>query len=318
MEDVNRHMEWERKWLEGQISSEEASQKNSLESFDQLKRAVEQTKDFSIPSSKSADKAWQELESKLNHAPQAKVISMTRRSWITGIAASIILAVGAFFLIPALDASKTTTYNTAVAENETLTLPDNSIIHLNAVSQVSFNESQWNDERVIDLEGEAFFEVEPGSKFTVRTSAGSVSVLGTSFNVRVREQELIVACKTGKVQVTNLAKNESVIITPAEMVNVKEDQISEVLDINTSRIATWMDKEFDFESMSLSSVFNELERQYGVSVETDLDRITLEDPLTATLPTDNLDDAIQIIELLKGLEAQVSADKKTIKFNKSN
>ena len=46
-----------------------------------------------------------------------------------------------------------------------------------------FDKKRFTDERIIQLRGEAFFEVEKGSRFVVQTGKGAVEVLGTSFNV---------------------------------------------------------------------------------------------------------------------------------------
>ena len=166
------------------------------------------------------------------------------------------------------------------------------------------------------LEGEGFFEVKRGSKFAVKTATGIVSVLGTSFNVRERDGSLEVACKTGKVSVAYIGSEQVVAITPGEMVSISDGEINDIEKVNTTRVAAWLNKEFDFESMPLTSVFKELERQYDISIETEFDQTMLEEPLTATLPTDNLDNAIQTLELIKGFKGVVSEDGRTITFKR--
>jgi len=54
---------------------------------------------------------------------------------------------------------------------------------LNSKSTISFNKTDWKNNRQLTLDGEAYFKVEKGSTFTVNTNNGSVTVLGTQFNV---------------------------------------------------------------------------------------------------------------------------------------
>lgn len=63
-----------------------------------------------------------------------------------------------------------------------MTLPDGSVVRLNSVSRLSYKPLGWYFSRSAELSGEAFFEVEKGSKFTIYSMLGSTSVLGTSFN----------------------------------------------------------------------------------------------------------------------------------------
>src|SRR5690554_607376 len=76
------------------------------------------------------------------------------------------------------------------------TLPDGSKVKLNKEAVAYYNSSVWFLNRKIKLlSGEAFFDVNPGKKFTVETEMGDISVLGTSFNVSVNNNNLKVACK---------------------------------------------------------------------------------------------------------------------------
>jgi transmembrane sensor len=247
------------------------------------------------------------------------VISISRRNWIIGVAASFTLALGAFFLFPT--GEENPILQTTYAQSDVISLPDGSIIHLNAVSSAGYNAESYDEQRQITLEGEAFFEVVKGSPFTVTTDEGTVRVLGTSFNVRSRDGELTVACKTGKVGVTPTGSNDMIILTPGEMVVINNQDpnqqvIGEVEEINTNRIASWIDNEFDFESMSMQDVFKEVERQYNVRIESSFDQATLEETMTGTIATDNLEEAIKTLEFMKNIEATVSDNGKKIIFNK--
>jgi len=317
MEEEKRQIKWEQQWLEGKISSKDAARFSADASFDALEKIVDASQHLDVPRVTSKEEAWQKLEDNISKKSSPKIISISRRNWIIGVAASFTLALGAFFLFPSGEENEI--HETTYAQNDVMSLPDGSIIHLNAVSSAGYNAESYDKKRQITLEGEAFFEVVKGKQFSVRTDEGTVTVLGTSFNVRSRNGELTVACKTGKVGVTPIDSDEMIILTPGERVKItKQDQqiIGEVEKINTNRIASWIKNEFDFESMSIQDVFKEVERQYNIRIESTFDQATLEETMTGTIATDNLEEAIQTLEFMKNIEATVSDNGKTIIFKK--
>ncbi len=119
----------------------------------------------------------------------------------------------------------------------------------------------------MDLSGEAFFEVTKGEKFTVKTKMGDVQVLGTSFNVSVRNNAFSVSCKTGKVKVSFANSNEeSVLLTKGESVIFEKDTVKRsVVDI--LKIAKWKEGTFHYINRPVSEVFDEIKRQYDVKIK---------------------------------------------------
>ena len=75
---------------------------------------------------------------------------------------------------------------------------------LNSKSTITFNKHNWDTNRTLELNGEAFFDVEKGNTFTVKTSQGNVSVLGTEFNVNASVDFFRVSCYEGKVKVSEM------------------------------------------------------------------------------------------------------------------
>ena len=78
----------------------------------------------------------------------------------------------------------------------------------------NYSATSWNDgERILKLKGQVYFEVKKGSKFSVRSTQGIVSVLGTSFNIYDREGAYKVECFTGKVKVESIESETKVYLT---------------------------------------------------------------------------------------------------------
>ena len=303
--------DWEQDWLEGKISSQEAKEKakNDLQ-FESLDKFVSKAKQLNIPDGISKAEAWSKLESRISEIYSPKVISISRRSWVIGIAASFILAIGAFFILK--QNTNQITIETSLAEVRTVELPDGSTVYLNAESSVSFPEKGWATARKVILTGEAFFEVKRGSSFTVETTNGLVQVLGTSFNVRSRANLLHVACKTGKVRVATQDESNEQYLTAGMAVNVENGSISEILETRADRIDSWRNGQYDYESIPLEQVLNEIKRLYKVEIEHDFSSSELTSPITTTFSS--LKDAAQTIAVQKGRGFEVNKEENTAVF----
>lgn len=304
---LNQHdSNHEKLWLEGKISSEEfLSNLSANNGHTPFSKSLERISGFDAPSNKSQNLVWAELEAKISS--EAKVIPLYRKYWI-GIAASFILAVGAFFILKQTLNSETVV-ETSFAQVQSVYLPDSSLVHLNADSKLSFSEKQWKETREVQLTGEAFFEVKKGSDFTVNTNQGDVKVLGTSFNVKVRNNILEVACKTGRVRVSNKLGTEKIELTPGWAVIVKDNDVKELTPLGLTYIDNWRAGEFDFESVMLSEVLNELQRQFDLKVEYDIEKIE-DRPYTGFFNKNNLNEALQLVCNTMGLT--FSIDGKTV------
>ena len=187
----------------------------------------------------------------------AKVRSLNTR-WVIRIAASVLLIVAAVFLLR----NQTETIEAALKTNQTFAFSDGSNLILNDGSSIRFDEKNWAENRVVELTGEAFFEVEPGGSFLVKTKNGTVEVLGTKFNVRAWGNKFYVECYEGKVRVnsggriTELTQNQSVIISNEE---ITEAEI-------THQKPLWSTGSSRFYNENINEVFGELERQFDVKV----------------------------------------------------
>jgi len=127
---------------------------------------------------------------------------LMRAAVITGVIIGI--AALTFFLFhnnPGTVVAMSTIQATGTVNSDTL--PDGSIVTLNKHSQVSFPEKFANDKRVLQLNGEAFFKVTPNKEkpFEVHTNNVTITVVGTSFNVRSRGDTTEIIVETGIVEV---------------------------------------------------------------------------------------------------------------------
>jgi len=186
------------------------------------------------------------------------------------------------------------TVSCSAGNQEIVNLPDASTALLNAGSTINFSE-HWSNERTVELEGQAFFDVIKGSKFQVVTPEGVVEVLGTSFDVFARDKEFRVACRTGRVRVT--AGKQSVEIVPGFTAILENDRLL-VGEYDLSE-ADWRNGEFIYEEADLNDVLDELSRQFNVQLQSP----ALEGrKYTGRFSNKKLDEALQLVCLPMGLK----------------
>ena len=195
-------------------------------------------------------------------AKSAKVVSLISISSVLRIAAVLLIGLSAYFL---LTRENLVRIESLAGNKKEVLLPDSSRVILNSLSVVQYSENEWAENRIIQLDGEAFFEVKKGSTFRVETSSGTVQVLGTKFNTKDRNGFYEVSCYEGKVRVqyddkrVELTRDETFRIINGESTLTKLE--------SASSNPTWLENESTFSSVPFSQVLEEFERQYGVEIE---------------------------------------------------
>lgn len=144
-------------------------------------------------------------------------------------------------------------------------LPDGSKVILNSQSKITYKTSYANDERLVQLEGEAFFEVRknPLKPFRVIANGVSTTALGTSFNVNTKNNRIEVALVTGQVKVEK-GMDQFVILSPGKSAVMDFEGFFKVEKFNYLDKVGWKDGTLVFNDDSLSEIIEKLEDWYGV------------------------------------------------------
>ena len=243
-----------KKWLDNNLNPEEQKAFEALEDYNELVQLSDKLKQFKAPDYKSDGVLEHILEQK--KTKKSKLISFNVMS---KIAAVFVIGLSLFYFLNNTD----TTVNAIAANKVNTTLPDNSLVTVNASSSITYNKKSWSNKRQVKLKGEAFFKVAKGSKFDVVTNAGIVSVLGTEFNVKNRNNSFEVTCYEGSVLVTYNNKEER--LAPGDY--FRSGVVTRKKFENVS--PTWINNESTFISEPYSNVIQEFERQYNVKVTTE-------------------------------------------------
>lgn len=273
------------KWLNNDLSEEELAVFKKSAEYASYEKLMKVSGTLEAPDF-DTDKALTDFKN--NHLQKGiKVIKMNPMRKLLRIAAAIAVILGAsYFYVSTLDESVSTQY----AERSELRLPDNSEIILNADSRITYSEKNWDKERSISLQGEAFFKVAKGQKFTVATNDGLVTVLGTQFNVENRKGFFEVSCYEGLVSVLFNGK-ESKLPAGNSFVAINGSVLKTESPANTT--PSWMSNESTFKSIPLNYVLDEFERQYNIEVKTQ--NVNLEQLFTGSFSNTNINLALQSI-----------------------
>lgn len=185
-------------------------------------------------------------------------------------------------------------------------LPDSSKIELYDGATIFFDNSFNVSERNTKLTGSAFFDVHHDSQkpFNIQMDHFSVRVLGTSFFIKKKQEELIVEVYSGKVSISN--RKESTIITKGEKVNATQETIvvSEFTPNGLINIA--------FENTSIVEIFQILERKYNYSF--DLSKVmSSECHFNGSFKNSTIFDVLEEFKLLYNLEYDIKESGISIK-----
>ncbi|MCL1974406.1 MAG: FecR domain-containing protein [Bacteroidetes bacterium] len=193
-------------------------------------------------------------------------------------------------------------------------LEDGSTVYLAPNSQLTYPEHFASDQRQLQLEGDAFFEVQPdGSRpFCIETKYASVEVLGTAFHLNSgREKDFVLSVKSGKVRIS-LAKPKQVFeVGAGEWLSLRSGRW-EKESINSGIIPTVGTGTLNFRDKRLEEIIRVVNMLSVSKVAMILADHELEDlRLTLTIKTGNIAETAVLICSALGL-TQINQEDKII------
>lgn len=291
------------KWLRGELSDEEKDHFEKSEEFRLLRKIDASLQDFKSPGLSERD----EPEAKTPSNERFLQRKRNRRFRYASIAAAIVL----FSLVTVLWMAKPVTDQVVINSSgqDFLYLPDSSSVSLNKASLITYDPQDWESERALTLDGEAFFKVKKGSTFKVKTSQGEISVLGTSFSVTDREDYFEVTCFEGIVSV-NFDEYVKTLTRGKSFRSVDHVvTLPDLLDGGESSPA-WLRGETRFRSLPVRTVIRDFERQYDVRIYTgDIDTNSI---ISGSFVHDDIDVAIQGITIPLNCRYKIAEGKITL------
>jgi len=288
------------RWLEGELTSEEQGAFEASPEFEEYQQIIHGMEYFQKPGF-NREKVKGEIDKNVTELSKGKVIKFKPLYYTIGIAASLLLIIGLFF--------NKVSHQTKAGEKLIVQLPDDSKVHLNAKSTLSYHRFFWNTNKVVALEGEGFFDIEKKGSFKVKTKSGTISVLGTEFNIKTRENKNFkLVCYEGKVQFENPLKSENEILTAGDAITLEEKQIKRE-SIRGDK-PDWMNNKSFFKKALLKEIINDLELQYNITIKNKT--VKKDTHFTGSFIHNNLEIALKTIFIPMGISYEVSKDKKEV------
>lgn len=150
-----------------------------------------------------------------------------------------------------------------------LTLADGTKVWLNASSSIRFPTAFTEKERLVAIEGEVFFDVQPDKErpFVVKSANQKVTVLGTRFNIMAYSDEnhIETSLIEGKVQVST--DGAQFMLNPGERtIYDKRNAGMRKASFDPEEILAWQAGYFMFQEENIEEVMRKIARWYDVDI----------------------------------------------------
>lgn len=176
-------------------------------------------------------------------------------------------------------------------------LSDGTLVILNAESSLKFSQVFDGVERVVELTGEAYFEVAKnmGMPFIVKTAGQNVKVLGTHFNINSYSGITSTTLLEGSVSVS--AGAEEKILVPGQQADLTGDKLT-VKKADVEAAVSWKDGYFRFNEESIPEIMQKISRWYDVDIRYE-GKISREVFTGAISRFSNISDVLDMLERTK-------------------
>lgn len=280
------------------IASDEANQHY----YNHFKLIWEQSIQLASTTQVNEQAAWERFQNRVQEkalpAQKTKIWSMNsplmKAAVITGLVVGIAWMTWYFFNNnPGKVIAMTTIQAGASVKSDTL--PDGSTVILNKHSQVSYPEKFTGDKRALQLNGEAFFTVTHNKEkpFEVHTNNITVTVVGTSFNVRSRGDTTEIIVETGIVKVAT--EQQTVTLHAGQKIIIAINDAILQKQANTDQLYNYYrSKKFVCDKTPLWKLAEKLNEAYDVHIVFENEALR-NLPLNTTFIDEPLDNILNII-----------------------
>ncbi len=212
-------------------------------------------------------------------------------------------------------------------------LPDGSVVTLNAGSTLKYNNLFGINERVVQLEGEGYFNVTNDSErpFIVKTTSLNVTALGTEFNVKAyaMDKTIETTVVNGSIKIEPLTDNsmgEITVLKPNQKLTFYKEDSSTIDEtkkpeekietgikplkvqktatvprlvkenVNVEPVVSWKENRWIFEQQSLSQIAVDLGRRFDVQIVFDSERLKSY-RFTATILAEPIEQVLEVMSI---------------------
>ncbi|BDD05788.1 FecR family protein [Aureibacter tunicatorum] len=316
-----------KKWInslfDGTINDDELEKLNDWYALESEKALMNNELEEQIPMLKNrmlTKLQTDVIEENLNQKSSRKVIT---RKFKTMATASVSL-IGFLFMLSWFFSKSD--QNMTAFSNDTNTvkqviLPDGTLVWLNANASIQYSGDFNEEDRMIYLKGEAYFDVirDIHKPFVVESGNAATIVLGTEFNINARnEDHIVVSVAEGIVRVEekNYFENDEnrVLTIGQEVVYSKTSGLSEPIEFDSDICLSWKMDTLRFDGVKLSKAFAMLEKKYDVDIKVKNKSIN-ECEIFGEYGNDELSDILETMSFALGFSVKANESDATIVIN---
>ncbi|UKJ09246.1 FecR family protein [Solitalea lacus] len=196
-----------------------------------------------------------------------------------------------------------------------LTLGDGTKVWVNANSRLNFPSKFAANERRVELEGEAYFEVAKDSArpFYVKSKGAEIKVLGTHFNVMAYSNQVTTTLEEGRVEVSK--GDKKVVLIPGQRADIYNDAIN-VQPADLYKVLAWKNNIFYFKGDNIVEIAQQLQSWYDLEVSISKD-VSQSQTYTGEIRRDaNLSEVLNMLEFVSDLSFKINQNKLSISKRK--
>ncbi len=264
--------------------------------------------------------AWQRFRAQMEvSAPQPETVAKPAAPsegrvipmYVWRVAAAVLIMLGVAWIATLYVSKDTSTVVLrAQATKQVFYLPDSSRVYLNRNSSVTYEDNLEGSRRVVNLKGEAFFQVRRNAQkpFVVLTGNAQTEVLGTSFTVKSDEKAgtTEVQVVTGKValsprkKVSKPGDTTRIILTPGFKGLLAQQKRVTKSVISDPNFRSWQTGRLEFNDMRLEQVIASLEHYFGTPINVQNEAI-LDCRFTGAFDQPALNNVVEVLSVSMNL-----------------
>lgn len=194
--------------------------------------------------------------------------------YATGFAVAVFVALSIFIwapehILPTKEEERICMVETGYREKTKITLPDSTRVWLNSASKISYPSNFAESERVVKLEGEAFFDVakNPQRPFVVMFGDSRIKVLGTKFNISAYSSEKFYQAALIEGSIEFLTSGATVEMHPSEVLtyDVLNEEMTKA-KTDATKYSSWIYNKLEYQNITLDKLVQRLSSIYGVQI----------------------------------------------------
>ncbi len=190
----------------------------------------------------------------------------------------------------------------------TLTLADGTNIWLRTNTTITYPEVFTGGIRDLELDGEAFFEVQKDSlPFIIKTDAKLIKVLGTSFSVNTHSANNMVetVLMSGKVQIQRIGGESLTTLHPGQQALYSKDtKMLEINEVDANMLTSWRYGITSLSDVSINEIILCLENTYNIKIQINLDPLKDRRYNFSFKKSKGADEALKQLSFITGMSVQ--------------